>query len=218
MKKIILLSIAFLSFATIFSSCTDEDSKDDKTKTAAISLKVSEIKSFVGQSNDAVSSTITAKGYTLSQSQVEENGATTYAYSSTSGSACTLMEYDNIIFSAAFIVVGTDQSSLLSSYKTLSNEAYSIYSSTAIDYSNTIFTSEPQEYTSHQNFMTALNSATGIITSMETYNKLNQDHMPIYSTALMYMSGDMPSMKSKGFGSTSVTHTDYTIPSPLSFK
>lgn len=216
MKKLVLLFCAFLSVATVLSSCSDDSSDDNNTTTTASSITVANLRSYVGQSNSQVSSSITAKGYTLTSTEVQESGVKTYAYtSSTSGAACAIMEYNNIIFYASYVIAGTNQSSLLSSFKTLSNEAYSIYTSIVHDYSSTILTTEPQEFTSHQDFITALNSSTGILTSMEAFTVLNQEGTPTSMTQLMYLSSDIAS---KGFGSTNVSYTDYTIPSPVAFK
>jgi hypothetical protein len=214
MKKLVLLFTALLSVA-VLNSCSDDDSDNNNTTTTS-SITVANLRAYVGQSNSQISSSIIAKGYTLTSSEVQENGAKTYAYtSSTSGAACAIIEYNNIIFSASYTLVGTDQTSQLSSFKTLSNEAYSIYTSIVHDYSSTILTSESQEFTSHQNFISAINSSTGILSCMEAFNVLNQEGSPTSITQLMYLSSDIAS---KGFSSASVSYTDYTIPSPLAIK
>ena len=217
MKKLVLLFTALLSVA-VLSSCSDDDSdnnNNNNTTTASV-ITVANLRSYVGQSNSQISSSITSKGYVLTSSEVQENGAKTYAYtSSTSGAACSIMEYNNIIFGAYYTLVGTDQSSQLSLFKTLSNEAYSIYTSIVHDYASTILTTEPQEFTSHQNFISAINSSTGILTCMEAFNVLDQDGELTSMTQLMYLSSNIAS---KGFGSVTVSYTDYTIPSPLDIK
>jgi len=221
MKKLILFCCALLSFATILSSCTEDDSTEGTNTTpSAVAFTVTDIVSYVGQSNAQISSSITAKGYALTNTDDQGDGVITYSYtSSTTGSACMILEYNNVVAFASYVYVSlsSDEASKLSPFIALSNQAYSFYSTREHDYGSTILTTEPQVFTSHQSLINAINSSTGILTCMESFNVMGEDEESLGSmTQLMYLSSDM--VQSKGFASTSITHTDYDLMPGLEFK
>ncbi len=221
MKKLILFCCAFLSFATILSSCTEDDSTEGtNTMPSAVAFTVTDIVSYVGQSNAQISSSITAKGYALTNTDDQGDGVIAYSYtSSTTGSACMILEYNNVVASASYVYVSlsSDEASKLSPFIALSNQAYSFYTNTEHHYASTIYTTEPQEFTTHQSLISAINSTTSISTCMESFTIMGEDEESLGSmTQLMYLSSDM--VLSKGFSTTSITHTDYTLMPSLEFK
>lgn len=121
------------------------------------------------------------------------------------------MEYNNVIFSANYVYasLGANNASQLTSFKFLSNESYSIYGGISHEYSGTILTSHSQEFTSHQSFMNAVNSSTGILTCMEMYNVYGGDYDAVSLTQIIYLSSDV--MNSKGINTTTLSHTDFEL-------
>ena len=177
MKKLVLLFCAFLSVATVISSCSDDSSDDNNTTTttAASVITIANLKSYVGQSNAQISSSITSKGYTLTSTENPGNGLINYIYMSaqslTGGKQCIIGEYNNVIYTAAFAEAGTSRSTVLTSFTTLSNDAFSVYQNLTYNYmGNIMVNNNPLSFNTHNDFILAYNSSIAFENCSEMYS------------------------------------------------
>lgn len=177
MKKLVLLFTALLSVATVLSSCSDDSSDDNNTTTttAASVITIANLKSYVGQSNAQISSSITSKGYTLTSTENTGDTLINYIYASaqslTGGKQCIIGEYNNVIFTAAFAEAGMNRSTVLTTFTTLSNNAYSIYQNLTYDYmSDIVINNNPLDYNTHNDFISAYNSFSAFEYCSEMYS------------------------------------------------
>lgn len=175
MKKLVLLFAALLSVA-VLNSCSEDDSTDNNntTTTTASIITIANFKSYVGQSNAQVSSSITSKGYTLASTENGGNGLINYIYMSaqslTGVKQCIIGEYNNVIYTATFAEAGMSRSTVLSSFTILSNNAYSTYQNLTYDYMSTIMiNNNPLHYDTHNDFISAYNSFSAFENCSEMY-------------------------------------------------
>lgn len=177
-KKLVLLFCAFLSVATVLSSCSDDSSDDNNTTTSTVAsvITVENLKSYVGQSHSQISSSITSKGYTLTSTEHPSDGSINYIYSSaqslTGGKQCIIGEYNNVIYTAAFAEAGLSRTSVLPTFKILSDNAYNtIYQNLTYDYMGDIMTNgSVLDYDTHNDFISAYNSFTSFENCSEMYS------------------------------------------------
>lgn len=177
MKKLVLLFTALLSVATVLSSCSDDSSDDNNTTTTAAAgvITIANLKSYVGQSNAQISSSITSKGYTLTSTENAGDGLINYIYMSaqslTGGKQCIIGEYNNVIYTGAFAEAGMSRATVLPTFKILSDNAYSVYQNLTYDYMGNIMTNgSVLDYDTHNNFISAYNSFTSFENCSEMYS------------------------------------------------
>lgn len=186
MKKLVLLFCAFLSVAPILSSCSSDDDSDNNnnnTTTTASIITVENLKSYVGHSHSQISSSITSKGYTLSSTENPGNGIINYIYSSaqsvSGGKQCIIGEYNNVIYTAAYAEAGLSRTSVLPSFKILSDNAYNtIYHNITCDYMGNIMANgSVLNYDTHNDFISAYNSFTSFENCSEMYSLDSETEM-----------------------------------------
>jgi len=177
MKKLVLLFTALLSVA-VLNSCSDDSSDDNNTTTtttAASVITIADLKSYVGKSNAQISSSITSKGYTLTSTENPGNGLINYIYMSaqslTGGKQCIIGEYNNVIYTAAFAEAGMSRTTVLPTFKILSDNAYSVYQNLTYDYMGNIMANgNVLDYDTHNDFISAYNSFTSFENCSEMYS------------------------------------------------
>ncbi len=189
MKKIFLL-LAITSVA-FFSSCKEDETEPNNNtstpQTASI-INMENLKSYVGKSHSEISSSITAKGYTLTSSEDGEyEGTKNYTYTSaqtlTGGKQCIIGEYNNVIYTAAFADMGTNRTEILSNFATLSNNAYSVLGNLQYDYMGSI---DELDFDSHQSFINHFNTYSVSNACLEGYNSNSEDLTEMIQASVMY--------------------------------
>lgn len=193
MKKLVLLFCAFLSVATVLSSCSDDSSDDNNTTTTTTAsvITIENLKSYVGQSHSQISSSITSKGYTLTSTEHPSDGSINYIYSSaqsvSGGKQCIIGEYNNVIYTAAFAEAGISRTTVLPTFKILSDNAYNtIYQNLTYDYMGNITANgNVLDYDTHNDFISAYNSFTSFENCSEMYASDSETEMT--QAMIMYM-------------------------------